>query len=229
MKPRVLTTLALAAALLLAIPTAASAKGASAATIDGGGSGGLPGGPITLRGDGEPGSGTDLANLAELAGLFAVVFEGGQGGVLQSAPTDRLGPRYTITWTFPGGDGKDRKVRQDVYPYAATGPVTSMAAGQPVLDATTRTMGGWFQANDSLRLNLVSLGLPDRKPLAAASDAGEPAAPAPAPAPATAPAAGTSPAAWPKMLALVAGLLLVAGLAALGLRRRPHDGTATAR
>jgi hypothetical protein len=90
-------------------------------------------------------------------------------------------------------------------------------------------MGGWFQANDSLRLNLVSLGLPDRKPLAAASDAAKPAAPAPAPAPATAPAAGTSPAAWPKMLALVAGLLLVAGLAALGLRRRPHDGTATAR
>jgi hypothetical protein len=228
MKLRMLVTLALAA-LLLAIPTAASAKGASAATIDGGGSGGLPGGPITLRGDGEPGSGSGLANLAELTGLFAVVFEGGQGGVLQAAPTDRLGPRYTITWTFPGGDGKDRKVRQDVYPYAATGPVTWMAAGQPVIDATTHTTGGWFQANDSLRLYLVSLGLPDRTPLAAASDAGKAPAPAPAsPAPAASPATGTSPAAWPKVLALVAGLLLAAGVATLGLRRRPH-GTAAAR
>jgi hypothetical protein len=228
MKPRILATLALAA-LLLAIPTAASAKGASAATIDGGGSGGLPGGPITLRGDGEPGSGSDLANLAELTGLFAVVFEGEQGGVLEAAPTDRLGSRYTITWTFPGGDGKERKVRQHVYPYAATGPVTWMAAGQPVFDATTKTMGGWYQASDSLRLNLVSLGLPDRKPLAAAADAGKPSSPAPAsPAPASSPAEGSSPAAWPKVLALLAGLLLVAGVAALGLRRA-HGGTATAR
>jgi hypothetical protein len=222
MKPRILATLALAA-LLLAIPTAASAKGASAASIDGGGSGGLPGGPITVRGDGEPGSGSDLANLAELTGLFAVVFEGEQGGVLEAAPTDRLGSRYTITWTFPGGDGKQRKVRQDVYPYAATGPVTWMAAGQPVFDATTRTTGGWYQASDSLRLNLVSLGLPDRGPLAAAPDAGEPASPAPA-----GPAPAGSPAAWPRVLALVAGLLLVAGVAAVGLRRA-HGGTAAAR
>ena len=228
MKPRILATLALAA-LLLAIPTAASAKGASAATIDGGGSGGLPGGPITVRGDGEPGSGTDLANLAELTGLFSVVFEDGQGAVLQAAPTERLGPRYTIVWTFPGGDGKDRKVRQDVYPYAATGPVTWMAAGQPVFDATSRTTGGWFQANDSLRLNLISLGLPDRKPLAA-TDAGKAPAPAPAsPAPTASPATGSGPAAWPRVVALVAGLLLVAGVAALGLRRRAHGGAAAAR
>jgi len=53
------------ALLLAAVPTAAQAKGASAATISGGGPGGLPGGPIDLKGDGEPGSGTDLANLAE--------------------------------------------------------------------------------------------------------------------------------------------------------------------
>jgi hypothetical protein len=53
MKPRVLAVLALAA--LLVVPTAAQAKGATAATIDGGGPGGLPDGPITVRGDGEPG------------------------------------------------------------------------------------------------------------------------------------------------------------------------------
>ena len=61
MQRRVLAMLVLAL-LLAAVPTAAQAKGASAATISGGGPGGLPGGPIDLNGDGEPGSGTDLAN-----------------------------------------------------------------------------------------------------------------------------------------------------------------------
>ena len=64
---RVLAMVVLAI-LLAAVPTAAQAKGASAATISGGGPGGLPGGPIDLNGDGEPGSGTDLANLADSAG-----------------------------------------------------------------------------------------------------------------------------------------------------------------
>ena len=51
----------LALALLLAVvPTAAQAKGASAATISGGGPGGLPGGPIDLKGDGEPVTGAEL-------------------------------------------------------------------------------------------------------------------------------------------------------------------------
>jgi hypothetical protein len=74
MKPRVLAVLALAA-LLLTVPTAAQAKGATVATIDGGGPGGLPGGPITLRGDGEPGSGTDLGNLTDASGLFTLMFD----------------------------------------------------------------------------------------------------------------------------------------------------------
>jgi hypothetical protein len=108
MKPRALAVLALVV-LLLAVPTAAQAKGATAATIDGGGPGGLPGGPISLRADGEPGSSTDLGMLAQGTGLYAVVFGGDPGAVLQAPPTDRLGPRYTITWTFPDpAGGKDR-------------------------------------------------------------------------------------------------------------------------
>jgi hypothetical protein len=74
MQRRVLAVLALAA-LLLVVPTAAQAKGATAATIDGGGPGGLPGGPITLRGAGEPGSGTALGNLTDASGLFTLMFE----------------------------------------------------------------------------------------------------------------------------------------------------------
>ena len=165
MQRRVLAMLVLAL-LLAAVPTAAQAKGASAATISGGGPGGLPGGPITLEGEGEPGSGTDLANLAEEAGVFALLFEDGPGGELASAPSaTRRGPRYTITWTFPNGAGTEDEVRQSVWPYAAGGPLTYMASGQPVLDATTK--GGWFQASDTLRQSLVTLGLPSRQPLAA--------------------------------------------------------------
>ena len=217
MQRRVLAMLVLAF-LLAAVPTAAQAKGASAASISGGGPGGLPGGPIDVKGDGEPGSGTDLANLADATGMWALLFEDGQPGNLDSAPVPAAtrGPSYTITWTFPDGAGTADKVRQAVWPYAAGGPVTYLAAGQKVLG--TRTEGGWFRAADDLRRSLITLGLPDRPALTAK-------APAPAPAPATpAPAAApaASPAIWP-WVAAGAGLLLVAALVALA-RRRPPGG-----
>jgi hypothetical protein len=227
---RVLAMLVLAL-LLAAVPTAAQAKGASAATISGDGPGGLPGGPIDLAGDGEPGSGTELANLAEAAGVFALLWEDGQSGALDAAPapTGERGPRYTITWTFPNGAGGEDKVRQAVWPYAAGGPITYLRPGQPVLDGTTR--GGWFRAADNLRQTLVTLGLPDRPPLAA------PAQPTPAPGASPTPAADASatpapdpaPALWPR-IALGAGLVLaVAAGGALVLRRRSHPGAAAAR
>jgi hypothetical protein len=222
MKPRALAVLALAV-LLLAVPIAAQAKGATGATIDGGGPGGLPGGPITLGGDGEPGSGTDLGMLAQGTGLYAVVFGGDPGAVLKAAPTERLGPRYTITWTFPDPTGgKDRKVRQRVWPYAAGGPVSFTPAGQPVLDTTTT--GGWYQGFDGLRAQLVELGLPNRKPLAPAATATPaPAAASPQPAPATAQSA-----AWPRVAAVVAGFLVLVAAAAVSLRRRLGHGPAAA-
>jgi hypothetical protein len=219
MKPRVLAVAALAALLLL-VPTAAQAKGATAATIDGGGPGGLPGGPITLRGDGEPGSGTDLGMLAEGAGVFAVMFDDG-GGRLDAAPTDRLGPRYTITWTFADDLGKGRKVRQHVYPYAAGGPVTFMPAGQPVFD--TNTTGGWYQGFDALRAQLIELGLPNRGPLT-------PAKPKTTPAPTPAPATTASPApAWLRLAAVAAAFLVLTAGAVLTVRRQNTRETTTAR
>jgi hypothetical protein len=218
MKPRVLAVAALAALLLL-VPTAAQAKGATAARIDGGGPGGLPGGPITLKGDGEPGSSTDLGMLAQGSGLYDVVFGDQANAVLKAAPTDRLGPRYTITWTFPDPNGgKDREVRQDVYPYAAGGPVTFTKAGQPVMDTTTR--GGWYQGFDGLRAQLIDLGLPNRQPLAApATTTPTPAPASPQPTPAT---QASQPPAWPRVLAVAAVFLILAAGAALSLRR--HNG-----
>jgi hypothetical protein len=216
---RVLAVLVLAL-LVAVVPTAAQAKGATGATISGGGPGGLPGGPINLNGDGEPGSGTDLADLAQASGVWALLFEDGQGGALASAPatTDR-GPRYTITWIFPNGAGTEDKVRQSVWPYAAGGPLTFMASGQPVLDATTK--GGWFQAADNLRQSLIALGLPSRQPLTTSPAPASPATPA-------APAApDPAPATWPRVAVGLALLLAVAGGGALFLRRRSSPGAAT--
>jgi len=210
------------ALLLAVVPTAAQAKGASGATISGGGPGGLPGGPINLKGDGEPGSGTNLANLAQAAGVWALLFEDGPGGELASAPaTANRGPRYTITWIFPNGAGTEDKVRQSVWPYAAGGPLTFMASGQPVLDATTK--GGWYQAADNLRQSLVALGLPSREPLTAPATATAPAAPATPAAPA---APDPAPAVWPRVAVGLALLFAVAG-GALVLRRRSSPGAAT--
>jgi hypothetical protein len=224
MKPRVLAV-AVLTALLLAIPTAAQAKGATAATISGGGPGGLPGGPITLKGDGEPGSSTDLGMLAQGSGLYTVVFGDDPSAVLRAAPTDRLGSRYTITWTFPDPNGgKDRKVIQHVYPYAAGGPVTFTPAGQPVLDMTTQ--GGWYQGFDGFRTQLIELGLPNRQPLTPATKAPSSAPASPQPAPAATP---SSPApAWPRLAAVAAAFLAVAGLATYTFRRRTaREATAT--
>jgi hypothetical protein len=213
MQRRALAMLVLAL-LLAAVPTAAQAKGASAATISGGGPGGLPGGPIDMKGDGEPGSGTNLSNLAEAAGVFALLWEDGQPGALTSAPLPptQRGARYTITWTFPNGDGGEDQVRQSVWPYAAGGPLTFMATGQKVLDGTTK--GGWYRAGDNLRQLLITLGLPNRAPLAT---------PTPAP---PAPAAEPSPALWPRVVVGVALLVAVAVVAGIVLRRRSSPGPA---
>jgi hypothetical protein len=215
MQRRALAMLVLAL-LLAAVPTAAQAKGASAATISGGGPGGLPGGPINLKGDGEPGSGTSLSNLAEAAGVFALLWEDGQPGALTSAPLPpaQRGARYTITWTFPNGDGGEDQVRQSVWPYAAGGPLTFMATGQKVLDGATK--GGWYRAGDNLRQLLIGLGLPNHPALAT------PAAPAASPAPAAEPA----PALWPKVAAGIGLFVVIAVAAALVLRRRSSPGPA---
>jgi hypothetical protein len=228
MKSRALVLAALAAALTLLAPTAALAKGPSAATIEATGPGGLSNGPIVVRGDGEPGSGTELGTLADLSGLFPAMFGQSPDPMLDTAPASQLGPRYTITWTIPDGSDTAKKVRQDVYPYAAGGPVTYTKPGQPVFDQTTS--GGWYKAPDGLREHLISLGLPGKAPAVAVSNGGPAGSPvarsSASPAPAR-PAAAAAPAVWPRVLVGGTLLLLVVGATAAVLRRRP--GTASAR
>ena len=209
-------------AALLALPAVAQAKGPVGADIDG------PGlaAPITLRGEGESGNGTEFGALVDDAGFFPAVFEETPSPMLAGRPAGDLGPKYVITWLVPGSSGEDR-VTQEAYPFAKAGPFTYMAPGQRVLDGM-QTRGGWFPARDSLRRRLVSLGVPAKpsgvpaKPSGTADPAPARQAPAPAPQPAPGPeqAAGVDGA---KVAAVLVALVALVGTAALVLlRRRPR-------
>lgn len=184
---RVLVALALAA---LVLPATALGKGPSEAVID------IPGGPaIRLTGYGES-SGTSLGDLTQQAGFFEAAFGQAPDPMLPSRPKGDLGPRYTITYTVPTGTGVSDRIRQELYPYAATGPVTYMQPGQRLFGE--ETPGGWFQADPRLKDLLVSAGLP-----------------------ATAPAAPSHGRSFPIELAVLAALVLGLALAtALVIRRR---------
>jgi hypothetical protein len=198
----------LAGALVLA--ASAQGKGPVAASIDGPGTGG----GITLGGNGEPGSGAPLGNLSDQAGLFAAAFGQSPSPMLPARPKGDLGPRYTITYRLPGPNGEDSTIRQDLYPYAKSGPVTYTAPGQSFFE-TERTVGGWFQASPALKDTLVKAGLP-------AQDGGQPVA---APRPTPADDGGTSLTdLWPAFgVALVIGLTL---LVSVLIRRRERPAAA---
>src|SRR5919108_43179 len=146
----------LLAALALALPTAALAKGPSGASIDGPGSGG----GINISGDGESG-GSPLGDLTQQAGFFPASFGQEPSPMLSSRPQGDLGPKYTITYTVPGPNNETDTLKQDLYPYAPNGPVTYMKPGQKFF-GTEQTRGGWFQAGPELKKTLVSAGLPAR-------------------------------------------------------------------
>ncbi len=138
----------------LALPASALGKGPSKAAVD------IPGGPpIRFTGYGES-SGTSLGDLTQQAGFFEAAFGQEPSPMLASRPGGDLGPRYTITYTVPAGSGVADRIRQSLYPYAATGPVTYMQPGQKLFGE--ETPGGCFQADRQLKQLLVAAGLPAR-------------------------------------------------------------------
>jgi hypothetical protein len=139
----------------LTFAATAQAKGPIAATIDGPGTGG----GISLGGNGEPGSGAPLGNLSDQAGLFPAAFGQTPDPMLAGRPKGDLGPRYTITYRLPGPNGEESSIRQDLYPYAAGGPLTYTRPGQRFFDTRT-TRGGWYRGTAALKQTLVEAGLP---------------------------------------------------------------------
>lgn len=163
---------ATAVGLVAALPGAgpAWAKGADQVTISG------PGlaKPIVLTGMGEPGSGEVLGRLSEGAGLFVVMFgpDPSREEYLGAQPAGVLGPKYELAFRVPGGGPTPDIVRQDLYPFAAGGPVTNTRAGQTAMGGTTH--GGWFKSPSGFAALLGSVGVPVTSPPAAGRQAAAP-------------------------------------------------------
>ena len=173
----------------------AHAKGPSGGTVEGEGLAT----PISItQGEGT----TTGGQLIEDVGFFDATFGQIPSHMLDSAPTDDLGPKLTIHWAVPGPNSEDDEIVQVLYPYADGGPVVYTEPGQ-VFFTTEHTRGGWFRtpAAERLLTTLHGLGLPSRDALTA-SDAG----------------GGTR---WtPIGASLAAVILLVAGFAVALSRRR---------
>jgi hypothetical protein len=148
--------LVLAAIVALALPVVALAKGPTGASISGPGSGG----GLNITGDGESG-GTPLGDVTEQAGFFPAAYGQEPDPMLPARPQGDLGPKYTINYDVPDGEGTVSHIQQDVYPYANP-PATYMKPGQQIFDMETH--GGWFQADPQLKNTLVSAGLPATAP-----------------------------------------------------------------
>ncbi len=212
MKARSLVIVA-CALVVLVVPGVAFAKGPSQARLEG------PGlaGPVTVGGDGEPGSGGNLAELATLTGLFPAMFGQTPNPMSATRPAGALGPRYVITYVVPSGTGQD-EIRQDVYPYAETGPLAYTRPGQRFF-GDQATLGGWFRSPAQLVTTLTSLGVPAERSAAVA------AVNQPRRAGSGGPARETS-SVWLVVVA-VAGLLALTGAGVAMRRGRSHRATRT--
>jgi hypothetical protein len=146
----------------LAFPSAAAGKGPDQATISG------PGLDTPLSISGTEGSG-DLGQLVQEVGFFPAAFDQSPDPMLDKRPVVRLGPRYEIVYRVPGPHSVADTLRQDLYPYAAGGPVSYMKPGQPFWDRRTR--GGWYRGTPYLRTMLVRAGLPTKAPASQRSTA----------------------------------------------------------
>ena len=193
--------LVLAALTALVVPTAALAKGPDEAKITGPGLAKA----IVITGPEEEGSA--LMTFADAAGFFPGAFGQQPNTMLPGRPKGDLGPRYTVEYNVPGGDGESWTLKQDLYPYALPAAVTYMKEGQEIFDMTSQ--GGWW-SDSTLKDQLVARGLPKTAASAEATRA-------------SSSSAGFFSTGRLGVLVLV---LLVLGGATLVMRRRFHGGTA---
>lgn len=145
----------IAAALALVLAPAALAKGPIEAQISGPGLGKA----IVLGGDAESGPPSDFGSFVDGTGFFPSVFGQQPDPMLAGRPDGDLGPRYTVEYKVPTGYSTTAVVTQDLYPYADGGPVAYMRPGQPVFNAQSPTVGGWFRTTDAVKPLLVDYGL----------------------------------------------------------------------
>ena len=201
---RRLSVFALVVSAALVVSSAALAKGATQATINGPG---LDKGGLVLKSDkgGDPSSGSRLGQLANAAGFFPAVFNQAPDPMLRDRPKGTLGPKYTVEYVLPGPNNTNATIRQDLYPYAKPYALSYTKPGQRFWDRGQTTHGGWFLATSAMR---TTLGLP---PTAPADGGGD----------------GSGWLRWVAIaITIAAGLVLVGVLSLVALRRRPGPATA---
>jgi hypothetical protein len=210
-------------AAVLTLATPALAKGPSQARITGPGLARA----IVVSGNGEPGEQGRLASLALQTGLFTVMFGAGAsiGGPAPARlhtppPQDSLGPRYTLVYTVPGVTPRPGqqfgRVRQDLYPRAAGGPLIYTPPGQQGFGGPL-TDTGWLRGRPQLIRTLAQAGVP----LAAGTQVAQPARRAAAAHPAAAHRVGARTPGWIIAPAVVIVAAALAGIALWLRRRRP--------
>ena len=156
MKLRTVVGAILACGLAL-IPATADAKGVEQVTLSG------PGlaTPIQLGAEGSN-------RLADAAGLYAALRDTTSPSESTQPPAE-LGPRYIATYTYGAPEQQTERrgtLRQDLYPFAADGPVAYTPPGQKYFQTTSQ--GAWHR-DERLAMLLVAAGVP--APASAASSA----------------------------------------------------------
>jgi len=156
---------ALLAAALLSVAPAAHAKGPTSATIEG------PGLTPAVRIDSyEPvGARPGMSDLMALTGADRVMFDQATR-LAGDAPAAALGPRYTVSCRQPDEHGTQTlALSQDLYPFAAGGPLTYTPPGQRSMFTAATVASGWYRAPHKLTAVLSALGA--RAPLVSPSPA----------------------------------------------------------
>jgi hypothetical protein len=196
-----------ALALVVALAGPAQAKGIDSVTLEG------PGlaGPIVLS---TSGNGTTLVDEQDRPVSLAdeldpwVVVGGAQVDLMPEAPTRDLGPAYLATWRMGGFTSR---VEQDVYPFAAGGPLVHIPA-EPIWDYDTRDT--WYRVPDATLATLADVGVI----AATESRSGRSYAVIHRTTTPSSPAAGAP--AWPEAIAAAAAAAVLAGAAGATVVRR---------
>lgn len=155
---------------LVGVATPAHAKGPMLAVLE------APGAePIVLR---HGGSAADpFYELQDQVGFWTAMSPtmGSDGGTIVVTPTGDLGPMLRLRWDDPDATAAALGTRarhggpnlvQELYPWAAGGPVGFVPAGQQTYDE--RSVATWYRLDDDLPATLAELGMADRATLAAA-------------------------------------------------------------
>jgi hypothetical protein len=143
-------------AAVFSIGTPVAAKGARQLTV----TGTALGRPIVI--DAADGFG-ELELVVEQTRFYEAVFgdsaaAAGAFGLTGIAPTARLGMRLRLSWDMAveGSPSPDDVVVQELFPYAAGGPVVHTPAGQVLYGAAVPA--GWVRAQPALVGTLRRLG-----------------------------------------------------------------------